>query len=69
MEDIIVLDGREFLILNKLNFNGINFLYVIATDGSNDFTLLNEYEENGKVMVKSVNDVNVIEEVLKLFVE
>lgn len=65
MEDIIILDGREFLILNKINLNGINFLYVIATDGSNDFTLLQEYEANGKTMVKSVNEPDVIDEVFK----
>lgn len=64
MDDIIILNNREFLILNKINVNGYNFLYVIATDGTNDFTLLNEYEENGKIMVKSVMDPNVIDEVL-----
>ncbi len=65
MEDIIILDGMEFLILDKINLSGINFLYVIATDGSNKFTLLNEYEENGKIMVKSVTDKEIIEEVFR----
>ncbi len=64
MDDIIVLNNREFLILNKINLNGYNFLYVIATDGSNEFTLLNEYEENGKKMVKSVMDPELIDEIL-----
>jgi len=65
MNDFITLDKREFLILNKINVNGINFIYAIATDGTNDFTLLNEYEENGKIMVKSVTDEEIIDEVFR----
>lgn len=65
-DDIIILDGREFLIVEKVDYQNENYLYVIATDGSNDITVLNEYQKNNKIYVKSVTDRNLIDKVFLL---
>lgn len=65
-DDIIILDGREFLIIEKVEYQNLNYLYVIATDGTNDITVLNEYEKDNKMYVKSVTDKNLIDKVFLL---
>lgn len=65
-DDIIILDGREFLIIEKVEYQNSNYLYVIATDGTNDITVLNEYEKDNKMYVKSVTDKNLIDKVFLL---
>lgn len=65
MEEVIILDEKEFLIVDKITLNDKKYLYVIATDGSNAFTILNEYEEDGKIKVKSVLDENIVNQVMQ----
>lgn len=65
MEEVIILDEKEFLIVDKITLNDKKYLYVIATDGSNTFTILNEYEEDGKIKVKSVLDENIVNQVMQ----
>ncbi len=62
-KEIITLDNRDFLIIDKVNYENKNYLYVIAIDGTNDITVLNEYEENNKIYVESVTDKKLINEV------
>lgn len=65
-DDIIILDGREFLIIEKVEYQNSNYLYVIATDGTNDITVLNEYAKDNKMYVKSITDKNLIDKVFLL---
>lgn len=60
---MIKLNDRDFLIIDKVNYENKNYLYVIAMDGTNDITLLNEYEENNKIYVESVTDKKLINEI------
>lgn len=64
--NIIKLDNREFFIINKITYQNNNYLYVISTDGKNDFTILNEYEKNNKKYVKSVTDKNLLDKLFYL---
>lgn len=64
--DIIILDGREFLIIDRINYQENNYLYVIATDGTNDITVLNEYKKDNKIYVKSVIDRTLIDKIFIL---
>ncbi len=65
-DDIIILDGREFLIVEKVEYQGSNYLYVIATDGTNDITVLTEYKKDDKIYVKSITDKDLIDKVFLL---
>lgn len=60
---MIKLNDRDFLIIDKVNYENKNYLYVLAMDGTNDITLLNEYEENNKIYVESVTDKKLINEI------
>ena len=42
MDDIIMLDDTEFLILKEQVDNGTNYIFAIATDGTNDVVFLKE---------------------------
>lgn len=64
--DIIVLNDRDFLIIERVNYNENSYLYVIATDRSNDITVLEEYINNNKKYVKSVTDSDLIDKVFLL---
>ena len=64
MEDIIELDGRDFLIVQKIEYNNNDYIYAISTDEKRDIALLKESEENGKFYIKSVNDINEFNAVL-----
>ncbi len=65
-KDIIVLDGRDFLIVERVTYQDENYLYVIATDGTNDITVLHEYEKMNKKYVKSITDKDIIDKVFLL---
>ncbi len=64
--DVIVLDGRDFLVIERVNFNENYYLYVIAIDGTNDVTVLEEYIKNNKKYVKSVTNNELIDKVFLL---
>ena len=54
-DEIIKLDGRDFLIVDNLKYKDKDyiFFYVIEND---DIAILEEYVENNEKMVKSVDD-------------
>ena len=65
MDDIIVLDGKEYFIANRINYNNDNYLYVVGEFNSDkEFSVLKETEEFGNVFVESVNDENLVKEIL-----
>lgn len=64
--NIIKLDNREFFIVKKITYQNNNYLYIISTDGKNDFTILNEYENNNKKYVKSVTDKDLLDKLFYL---
>lgn len=65
MNDIIVLNGKEFLIVNRITHNNENYLYVVGeNDGKKEFSILKETNEFGNVFVESVNDETLVKEIL-----
>lgn len=65
-KDIIVLEGRDFLIVEKVNYQEEDYLYVIAIDGTNDISVLHEYDKNNKKYVKSISDKDLIDKIFLL---
>ena len=65
-KDIIVLEGRDFLIVEKVNYQEEDYLYVIAVDGTNDISVLHEYDKNNKKYVKSISDKDLIDKIFLL---
>lgn len=63
MKSVIILDNRNFLVIDKFIYENKNYLYVVSMDGSYDITLLYEYEENGKIYVESVTDKDLINKI------
>ncbi|MGN1268593.1 MAG: hypothetical protein ACI4U0_03755 [Candidatus Aphodocola sp.] len=64
MDELLTIDDKEFLVTNRFFYNEKTYLYVIATDGTNELMLLKEYDNNGKTFVKSVTDENEIKNAL-----
>ena len=58
MDDIIMLDDTEFLILKEQVDNGTNYIFAIATDGTNDVVFLKEstIDNERKENIRSLRD-------------
>ncbi len=67
MDDIIMLDGTEFLILKEQVDNGTNYIFAIATDGTNDVVFLKESTIDNEEYVESVTDKEELSRVMELF--
>lgn len=67
MDDIIMLDDTEFLILKEQVDNGTNYIFAIATDGTNDVVFLKESIIDNEEYVESVTDKEELSRVMELF--
>ena len=67
MDDIIMLDDTEFLILKEQVDNGTNYIFAIATDGTNDVVFLKESTIDNEEYVESVTDKEEVSRVMELF--
>lgn len=67
MDDIIMLDDTEFLILKEQVYNGTNYIFAIATDGTNDVVFLKESTIDNEEYVESVTDKEELSRVMELF--
>ncbi|MCI5734451.1 MAG: DUF1292 domain-containing protein [Bacilli bacterium] len=67
MDDIIMLDDTEFLILKEQVDNGTNYIFAIATDGTNDVVFLKESTIDNEEYVESVTDKEELSRVMELF--
>lgn len=67
MDDIIMLDDTEFLILKEQVDNGMNYIFAIATDGTNDVVFLKESTIDNEEYVESVTDKEELSRVMELF--
>lgn len=67
MDDIIMLDDTEFLILKEKVDNGTNYIFAIATDGTNDVVFLKESTIDNEEYVESVTDKEELGRVMELF--
>ncbi len=54
-DEIIKLDGRDFLIVDNLKYKDKDYIFVHAIE-NDDIAILEEYVENNEKMVKSVDD-------------
>lgn len=55
-EEIIKLDGEDFLVVDKVLYEGKNYVYVNSTVNTDDFSILEEYKKEDKTYVKSIPD-------------
>lgn len=67
MDDIIMLDDTEFLILKEQVDNGTNYIFAIATDGTNDVVFLKESTIDNEEYIESVTDKEELSRVMELF--
>lgn len=67
MDDVIMLDDTEFLILKEQVDNGTNYIFAIATDGTNDVVFLKESTIDNEEYVESVTDKEELSRVMELF--
>ena len=67
MDDIIMLNDTEFLILKEQVDNGTNYIFAIATDGTNDVVFLKESTIDNEEYVESVTDKEELSRVMELF--
>ncbi len=67
MDDIIMLDDTEFLIIKEQVDNGTNYIFAIATDGTNDVVFLKESTIDNEEYVESVTDKEELSRVMELF--
>ena len=68
-DEVLELDGRDFLVIKKVVLNNKTYIYVFAMDESKDYSVLLETESDGIKYVESVEDENIIKEVLMKVVE
>ena len=55
-EEVIKLDNEDFLIVSRLNYEGKEYLYVNSLVNESDYSILEEYEKDGRTVVKSIDD-------------
>ena len=55
-DEIIKLDGEDFLVIDRTIYEGKNYIYVSSLNNENDISILEEYEKDGKKVVKSIPD-------------
>lgn len=55
MDNIITLDGKDFLICTEFDMESVHYIYGIALD-DDSYVLLKEEIENGEKYVESVKD-------------
>ena len=55
-DEIIKLDGEDFLIVARTIYEGKSYIYVNSLIDENNISILEEYEKDGKQVVKSIPD-------------
>ena len=64
MDEIIKLDGQDYLICFEIDLSGYHYIY--AEDmNSDNFTILRRSIENGNSFVESVTDAEELEIVIE----
>ena len=65
--ETVTLDNIKYIILNKLNINGNEYLYVIYSREVNDnISILKKHQKGGIETVESVTDEEELEIVFEL---
>ena len=67
-DEIIKLDNEDFLVVSRLDYDGKSYLYVNSLVNENDYSILEEYEKFGKMVVKSIED-DKYDLIMNLFVK
>jgi len=55
-DEIIALDGEDYLVVDRIIYEGKNYIYVNSLVNEDDISILEEYEKDGKKVVKSIPD-------------
>lgn len=67
-DEIIKLDNEDFLVVSRLDYDGKSYIYVNSLVNENDYSILEEYEKFGKMVVKSIED-DKYDLIMNLFVK
>ena len=65
--EIILIDGKDYAVLNRINYKNNTYLYVMNED--KEFSVLKEDTENGDTYIESVNDVELVKEILQVILK
>ena len=65
--EIILIDGKDYVVLNRINYKNNTYLYVMNED--KEFSVLKEDTENGDTYIESVNDVELVKEILQVILK
>lgn len=55
-DEIIELDGEDYLVVDRIIYEGKKYIYVNSLVNEDDISILEEYEKDGKKVVKSIPD-------------
>lgn len=53
-DDIITIDGEDYVIVDELIHDGNNYIYVINSETGDKVSILKETEENGEKYIESI---------------
>lgn len=55
-EVVKLSDNKEYVVLNKIQLNSFNYLYLITTSKPIEFLVATEKEIDGKIVLNEVKD-------------
>lgn len=68
MNEVITLDGNDYLVCAEIDVDNIHYIYAFELDGNN-YTLLEEKIIDGENYVSSVTDRNTFIKVVTLIIK
>lgn len=60
-------DNKEYIIVDKLNFHNVNYVYLITNSKPLEIMIAVEKIKDGKIMLEEVKDNNELDYVLSQF--
>ena len=69
--DIITLeaDGRDYLVLKDVNYNGTTYYYLITTDKPVEIAIVKLEQRDGETVIVTITDQNTLDAIMELTVE
>ena len=69
--DIITLDanGRDYLVLKDVNYNGTTYYYLMTTDKPVEVAIVKLEQKDGETVIVTITDEEEIDAIMKLTAE
>ena len=68
ISEIVNLDDKEFVVVNKLKLHNILYYFLITTVRPIDIIIATESYENGKLILKEISDNDELDYILSKLV-